>query len=130
MSEDKDNVQEKGETPRPDGAFVSSLKRNNRQIKEDRAISISEDAETAYRRAIEDLVADMRRMRRDRVNMLDLSPENTFSLMLGKDFDGKKFVEADTKLGTDLRNMEITLELMQKQYEFLFGRPAPQLEIH
>ena len=112
-----------------DGAFVSSLKRNNKQIKDDRATSISEDAETAYRRCIEDLVGDMRRMKRDRINMLDLSPENTFSLMLGKDFDGKKFVDADTKLGIELRNMEIKLELMQKQYEFLFGRSAPQLEV-
>lgn len=124
-----EEIKDQAET-RPDGAFVSSLKRNNKQIKDDRATSIAEDAETAYRRAIEDLIADMRRKRRDRINMLDLSPENTFSLMLGKDFDGKKFVEADTKIGTDLRNMEISLELMQKQYEFLFGRPAPQLEIH
>jgi hypothetical protein len=117
------------ETKPAEGAFVSSLKRNNKQIKDDRATSIAEDAETAYRRCIEDLIADMRRMRRDRVNMLDLSPENTFSLMLGKDFDGKKFVEADTKIGLNLRNMEIQLELMQWQYEHLFGRPAPQLEV-
>lgn len=37
------------------GAFIESLKRNNRQIREDRALNISEDAELLYKRKIEDL---------------------------------------------------------------------------
>lgn len=109
------------------GAFVNSLRRNNKQIKDDRAATISEDAQMSYQRAIEDLIMDVKRMKRSRENMLDLSPENTFSLMLGKDFDGKKFVEADTKIAVDLRNAEIKLELMQKQFEYLFGIPAPEV---
>lgn len=114
------------ETPKS-GAFVTSLRRNNKQIKDDRAATIAEDAQMSYQRSIEDLIMDIKRMRRSRENMLDLSPENTFSLMLGKDFDGKKFVETDTKVAVDLRNAEIKLELMQKQYIYLFGGPAPQL---
>jgi len=123
-----DEIKEaRGDEKESNGAFVNSLRRNNKQIKDDRAATISEDAQMAYQRAIEDLIMDIKRMRRSRENMLDLSPENSFSLMLGKDFDGKKFVEADTRIAVDLRNAEIKLELMQKQFTYLFGIPAPEV---
>ena len=103
------------------GAFVASLRRNNKQIKDDRAAVIAEDAQMTYKREVENLVMAIKRMKRERENMLDLSPENTFSLMLGKNFDGPKFVEVDTKLAVDIRNSEIKLELMQERYAYLFG---------
>lgn len=103
------------------GAFVASLKRNNKQIRDDRAASISEDAQMAYRRGIEDLEMTIKRMRREQDNMLDMSPENAQSLILGKDFDANKYLELDGKLSLDIRNTEIKLDLAQKRYNFLFG---------
>lgn len=38
-----------------EGAFLSSLKRNNKQIRDDRATAIAEDAQVLYRRTVEDL---------------------------------------------------------------------------
>jgi len=35
------------------GAFIDSLKRNNRQIRDDRATAISEDTELMYKRTVE-----------------------------------------------------------------------------
>ena len=58
------------------GAFVASLKRNNKQIREDRATSIAEAAELRYKRTVEDLEMSLRRMKRDQDNMLDLSPSD------------------------------------------------------
>lgn len=103
------------------GAFVSSLQRNNKQIKDDRATSIAEDAQLSYRREIEDLEMSIKRMRRTQDNMLDMSPENSQSLILGKDFDAAGFIEMDTKLGLEIRNANIKLEIATERYDFLFG---------
>jgi hypothetical protein len=103
------------------GAFIESLKRNNRQIRDDRAAAIGEDAQIMYRRKVEDLDVLIKRMRRDRESMLDLSPENALSLKLASDFNAEEFVEKDIKLGVDIRNAEIKLEIARKQYEYLFG---------
>jgi hypothetical protein len=103
------------------GAFVASLKRTNKAIKDDRAEAISEDAEMLFRRRVEDMQMKIKRMKRNRENMLDLSPENSFSLMLADKFDGDKFAEEDIKLGVDIRNEEIKLEIATKRYEYLFG---------
>lgn len=103
------------------GAFVASLKRTNKSIKDDRAEAIGEDAEMSFRRYVEDMQVDMKRMIRAQFNMLDMSPENTYSLMLGKDFDSAKFVEEDAKLGLDMRNLNIKLEIATARYIELFG---------
>jgi hypothetical protein len=114
-----DETKQDGQTEMK-GAFVASLKRNNRQIKDDRAEAIAEDAQMRYRRTVEDLDMDIKRMKRKRENMLDLSPENALSLMVANNFDSAKFVDEDVKLGIDIRNAEIKLEIAQKQYNHLF----------
>ena len=64
MSEEKNN-----ETK---GAFLESLQRNNKQIRQDRAEAIAEDAELVFKRKVEDLEMKIKRMRRERDGMLDL----------------------------------------------------------
>ena len=44
------------------GAFVESLKRNNQKIREDRAIAIAEDAQLIYKREVEDLEIQIKRL--------------------------------------------------------------------
>lgn len=102
------------------GAFISSLKRNNKQIREDRATSIAEDVQTLYKRTVEDIELKIKKLKRDREAMLDLSPTTAQSLVLASDFDAAQFVEKDLKLGVDIRNLEIQLEIAKKQYEYLF----------
>ncbi len=109
------------EEKRLEGAFVASLKRNNKQIRDDRATAIAEDAQVMYRRAVEDLEISLNRMRRDRDNMLDLSPTDATSLKLASDFNAEAYVKKDIELGVKIRNAEIQLEIARKQYEHLFG---------
>lgn len=109
------------EEVKKEGAFVASLKRNNKQIREDRAASIAEDAQIMYRRCVEDLEVQIKRMKRDRENMLDLSPAEATSLKLASDFKSEDYVKKDIELGVAIRNAEIKLEIARKQYEFLFG---------
>ena len=108
-------------TPTPIGAFLASLKRNNKQIRDDRAAAIGEDAQLIYKREIEDLDVSIKKMLREQENMLDLSPENAMSLKLASDFNSKDYVNKDIALGVKIRNAEITLEIAKKRYEYLFG---------
>lgn len=104
-----------------DGAFFSSLKRNNRQIRDDRATAISEDTQLVYKRRIEDLQLSIKKMKREQDNMLDLSPTNAQSLILASDFDSVLYAEKDVDLGVKIRNSEITLEIATTRYNYLFG---------
>jgi len=103
------------------GAFVGSLVRNNKKIREDRAIAIAESAEMLYKRLVEDTELKIKQLKRDREAMLDLSPSDAQSLVLASDFDAKKFVEKDIELAVTIRNLEITLDLAKNRYNHLFN---------
>jgi len=105
-----------------EGAFISSLKRNYRQIREDRADVISEDTNLIYKRKIEDIELGIKKMKREQENMLDLSPKDTNSLMLASDFSSEQYVQKDIELGLKIRQAEITLEIAKKRYEYLFTK--------
>ena len=105
----------------PQGAFVASLKRNNKQIRDDRAQAIGEDTYLLYRRCIEDLQVNVKRMEREQENMLDLSPENSLSLVLASDFDAATYVAKDVELGVKIRNEKIKLEIATARFQYLFG---------
>ena len=103
------------------GAFISSLERNNKEIRTDRAAAIAEDAQLVYRRKIEDLEISIRKMKREQENMLDLSPTTSDSLVLASDFNCEEYVAKDIDLGIKIRNAEITLEIARQRYAYLFG---------
>jgi len=103
------------------GAFQESLYRNNAKIRKDRADSIIEDAELIYKREIEDLDVEMKRMQREQDNMLDLSPTNAMNLTLASDFSAKDYVGKDLDLGVKIRNIEIKLDIAKRRYTYLFG---------
>ena len=105
-----------------EGAFFESLKRNNRQIRKDRAASIVEDAHLVYRREVEDLAIQIKRLKREQENMLDLSPSHADSLVLASDFDAKEYVAKDIEISVKIRNLEIKYELAQARYQYLFKK--------
>lgn len=103
------------------GAFVDSLKRSGRKIKEDRAIAIAEDAQLIFKREIEDMEMKLKQMKRERDSLLDLSPTDANSLVLASDFNARQFVDKDIDLGVKIRNLEIKLEIGRERYNFLFN---------
>ena len=108
------------------GAFASVLKRNNKQIRDDRAMSIVEDAQLIYKRKIEDMEMEITRLKRRRENMLDLSPGNSYSLMLADKFDAEKFAAEDVNIGVQISNLEIQIEIANERYLYLFqGKESP-----
>lgn len=103
------------------GAFLATLTRNNKQIRSDRALAISEDAQTLYKRQIEDMQMELKRLTRERSNMLDLSPTDSTSLKLASDFNAQDFVTKDIEIGVRMRNLTIKLDIAQESYKNLFG---------
>jgi len=106
---------------RTEGAFLESLRRNNAKIRDDRARAIGEDAEVIYKREVEDLAIQLKKLRREQENMLDLSPTDADSLVLAADFDARAYVAKDLDLSVKIRNTEIKLELARARYAYLFG---------
>jgi hypothetical protein len=109
------------DTPKVVPAFEASLKRNNKQIKGDRAEAIAEDTQMAYKRAVEDLQITIKRLKRKQDNMLDLSPDNSLTLKMAENFDSDAYVVADTEIGVQIRECGIKLEIATARYSYLFG---------
>jgi len=104
------------------GSFVQSLRRGNKEIKSDRALAIAEDAEQEFRRYVEDMIRDIKRMRRDRLNLLDQSPDNTQTLKIATSFDAKTWVNQYQALGVKIKDAEMRLAIARDGYKELFGQ--------
>lgn len=102
------------------GSFVASLRRNNKQIRDDRALAIAEDAELLFKREVEDITTALKIARRERDAMLDLGGTTTTNIISQSDFDAKAFVAKDLELGLRIRNLEIKLEIATNRYNELF----------
>lgn len=103
------------------GALYQSLNRNNRQIKADRAEVIGEDLEMEFNRSVHDAAKDLKRARRERENMYDLSPTNTTTLVLAEELDAPLILKRDTELSLKIRELEIILDIRKERYKYLFG---------
>ncbi len=108
-------------------AFLNSLLRNNKEIRTDRAREIEVDTKVLFKRTVEDLSLEINRIKRQRNNMLDLSPTNSHSLRPAADFDAKHFIETDLVLGLKIRNLTIRLNVARKRYQELFGKPEQEI---
>ena len=108
------------------GKFFDSLKRSNSKIREDRALDIAEDAQLTFKREVEDLEMEIKKMERERDGMLDMSPTTADSLVLASDFKAKDFVTKDIELGVKIRQAKITLDIAKERYQELFGTPKTE----
>lgn len=121
MSEEK-SILESG------GKFVESLRRNFKQIKDDRAAAISEDAELFFKREVEDVEVEVRKLRREREALIDISPSSAGQMVTASDFNAKAFVSKDLELGVKIRNLEIKLQIAKERYDYLFGAQPTTFE--
>jgi len=102
------------------GSFVTSLRRNNKQIRDDRALAIAEDAELLFKREVEDITTLLKVTKRERDAMLDLGGTSTTGIISQSDFDAKTFVAKDLELGLKIHNLTIKLGIATKRYNDLF----------
>ena len=108
------------------GLFYENLTRDFKKLKADRAASVTEDAEIAYRRKIEDYCKKLRELSRKRENlMLELAPTTTYdATVVPADFSVERFMQEDENIGLEVRETKIRLEVMLDRYETLFGEFA------
>lgn len=104
------------------GYMAHSLTRTNNKIKRDRAESIAEDVKLSYKRKVEDLQMEMRKLQRKQKGLFDFSPESSFSLVLADDVEGVDIVDRDMELALEIRNTKVKLIEAKKRYNHLFGK--------
>jgi hypothetical protein len=101
--------------------FIEALRRNNDQIREDRARTIGDDSELIYRRAVEDIDLKIKKLEREQEGLIDVSPLDKNSLTFA-DFEPYGFVKRDMELSYAIRNLNIQLEISKKRFIYLFGK--------
>lgn len=100
--------------------FQKSVSRDGDQITNERGSQISDLAKMAQESMINKLKERRINLEFRKKEMLDMSPDNRFSLVTLKDFDGKKFVEEYQKVCLDLANLEVELEIAESNLKDLF----------
>lgn len=103
------------------GEFGPMLKRNNKQLRDDRGEVIIAQTRKKYRRQIEDLYDELDQLNVDRANMMDINPSSTQTIINPSDFDSDRFVSGDIEIGLKKRNVEIKLEVALQGYTKMFG---------
>lgn len=104
-----------------EGALYQSLRRNNKEIRQDRADTISEDLEMTFSRGVQDLEVKLKRLTRERDSMYDFSPTNSQSLVMAKEIHADEILIKDNSLSIQIRQIEIELEIARNRYTYLFG---------
>ena len=105
-----------------EGALRQSLRRNNKEIRQDRADTIEEELEMAFSRAVKDLEMKLKRLTREREAIYDFSPTNAQSLVMAKELHGDEILIKDSQLSIQIRQVEIELEIAKGRYTHLFGQ--------
>lgn len=101
--------------------FAEVLARNTSTIKKDRAEEIAELSEITFKRKVEDSERELKLLERKKKGSLDLSPDNTYTLMKVKDFDPDEFQRYYADLGLKIREAKIVLNNAKAGYNELFG---------
>lgn len=102
------------------GFVYQSLGRSSKEIRQERGDVIAEDLEMTFKRAVEDLSMQLKRLERKRRGMYDFSPTNSLSLVMTKDVDSSEIKDKDLELSLDIRNTKIQLEIAEVRYKELF----------
>lgn len=109
------------EVTKNQGYLRESLSRGNKEIREFRGEAIFEDIQTVYKRKIEDLQADVKSLTRSQDYAFDFSPNNSQSLVMGKELDAREILRQDFQASVDIRNKKIEMNIMVDRYNHLFG---------
>jgi len=104
------------------GFLMESLRRSNKEIRQQRGDAIAEDLQIIYKRKVEDLEVDVKRAVRQQENAFDFSPTNSQSLVMAKELESVDILTKDLTLSLEIRNLSIQLNLAKDRYNILFGK--------
>jgi hypothetical protein len=104
--------------------FHEILSRNGDKILKDRAENVSLLAAMAHTALINDLKKKKIELDFKKKELIDLSPDNRYSLKIGKDFDGDKWVREYQDVSIKLINIKIELKVAEDTEAELFTEEA------
>lgn len=107
------------EQPENKGVIFRDLARNAKTIRNDRAEAILEDLEITFERKIKDLELKIKRLKRDRKSLSDMSPDNVTSIIRIDDFNAEDFYESYRKKTLEIRNLLVEYRLMVAHKKYL-----------
>jgi phosphoglycerate-specific signal transduction histidine kinase len=102
------------------GYLKTSLERNPKAVRDARSQELYENLEIEYKRKVEDLQLEIKRMNNKIKSLFDFAPENSFSLVV-KNVDSQDIIEQHLGLLEGIRVKTIDLENAKKAYDFLFN---------
>jgi hypothetical protein len=103
------------------GALAESLGRNGTKIRADRARQIADDSKVEFRRTVEDIGRDIRRLEISKEGLLDMNGDNELSIISSRDFNVDTFIKETVSIVKQIANKQIAYDLLAKEYEYLFG---------
>lgn len=100
--------------------FVGLLSRSGDTIMKDRAASIGQLAEMAQEELVNDLKRRKIELETKKSEMLDMSPDNRYSLKPGANFNAKAWTSEYHKINLNLINLEVELKVAEDTTKELF----------
>lgn len=116
----KTNSDVKHVTSEVTGKFAKLILRKGDEILDGRGLRTIESAKSAYKKLIMDLEEKIRQFEDKKELMLDQSPDNRYSLEIGKGFDSVKFVNDYQQLTIEIANTKFELSIAIANYDELF----------
>lgn len=103
------------------GKFESLIKRGGDAIIGDRADRIVKSAKVSQRSIVDKLDQEVMNLEDKRELMLDQSPDNRYSLTVGKSFDADAWAKEYQELSIKIVNKKVELAVAQANYKELFN---------
>jgi hypothetical protein len=103
--------------------FATTLARDNKQIRADRAIRISEGVADAQTRLVMDIRGQVRTKEDELAAMTDLSTDNTNTTLnvISPNFNANDFVAKINTLKTEIKMLNIKLEIAEETTQEWFS---------
>lgn len=103
------------------GAFAAMINRSGDAIIGDRGDRIVKSAKAAQFTLCNKLDQELMGLEDKRDLMLDQSPDNRYSLTVGKSFEAEAWANEYQALSVEIANKKVELAIAQANYETLFG---------
>lgn len=100
--------------------FVGMLSRNGDTVMKDRASSVGQLAEMAQEELVNGLKRRKIELETRKSEMLDMSPDNRYSLKPGAEFRANEWVKEYHQINIDLINLEIEMKVAETTNTELF----------
>jgi hypothetical protein len=103
------------------GSNIAFTMGNEKPTASKRATVAAKDAESLYKREMQNLERLIRLLKKEQDNMANLSPTDKRASEITDAIDSGTYVSKEIEIGVKIRDLEKKLETAKKRFQFLFG---------